>query len=257
MKKRRVVSLDISTGPYNSFVDKINQLANESVSSYVCVANVHMTIEAWQNPDFAAVVNNADIATPDGMPLAKSLKLLYGIDQQRVAGMDLLPDLIAEADKKGLSVFFYGSTDEVLEKINARINREYPAVKIAGVYSPPFRVLSEQEESEIVATINDSGANMVMVALGCPKQELWMAKHKGKIDAVMLGVGGAFPVYAGTQSRAPMWMQKYSLEWLYRLGQEPRRLFKRYFVTNSLFVLLLMRELAVLKIGHLLRKIKN
>jgi N-acetylglucosaminyldiphosphoundecaprenol N-acetyl-beta-D-mannosaminyltransferase len=241
--KIRTISLDLSTGSYRDFALEITRMARDNVSSYVCVANVHMCIEVWQNSDFATAVNGADIATPDGMPMVKSLKLLYGIDQERVAGMDLLPDLIAEAEKNDLSIFFYGSTDEVLRKISERIQREHPQVKVAGMLSPPFRVLSEKEEGEMVERINASGANMVMVALGCPKQELWMARHKGKINAVMLGVGGAFPVYAGVQTRAPEWMQKCSLEWLYRLWQEPRRLFKRYFVTNSLFVALLLKEI--------------
>lgn len=248
MKKRRVVSLDLSTGPYQVFVEQIVLLGEQRTTSYVCVANVHMCIEVWQNPDFDSVVNNADIATPDGMPLAKSLKLLYGIDQERVAGMDLLPDLITEAEKRGLSLFFYGSTDEVLEKITARIGREHPGAKIAGAYSPPFRPLSDDEEQAIVKRINDSGANLVMVALGCPKQEMWMARHKGKINAVMVGVGGAFPVYAGTQDRAPQWMQQCSLEWLYRLYQEPRRLFKRYVVTNSLFLFLMTWTLVKIRV---------
>jgi N-acetylglucosaminyldiphosphoundecaprenol N-acetyl-beta-D-mannosaminyltransferase len=256
MKKNRIISLDISSSPYIDFIENIAELASEKVSSYVCVSNVHMTIEAWHESEFARVVNGADIATPDGMPLVKSLKLLYGIDQERVAGMDLLPDMIAEAEKNDLSIYFYGSTDDVLQKITERINTEHHAVKIAGVCSPPFRQLSEQEEAEIVERINASGANMVMVALGCPKQELWMARHKGKINAVMLGVGGAFPVYAGVQKRAPQWMQKFSLEWLYRLCQEPRRLCKRYFVTNSLFLMLIARQIVAVKIGNIMRKAK-
>ncbi len=201
-----------------------------------------MTIEAWRSSEFKAIVDGADLVTLDGMPLVKSLNLLYGIKQERVAGMDLMPGLISKAAQKNLSIFFYGSTNEVLDKITSRINREYPDLKIAGVYSPPFRELSEREECEIVEHINASGANMVMVALGCPRQEFWMARQKGKISAVMLGLGGAFPVYAGLQKRAPLWMQKCSLEWFYRLCQEPRRLFKRYFVTNSLFILLIIRE---------------
>lgn len=242
MKTNRVVSIDLSIGSYQQFIDNIISFAEKRQSAYVCVANVHMCIEAWRSPEFAGLVNHADIVTPDGMPLVKSLKLLYGIYQQRVAGMDLMPDLIAEAEKHNLSIFFYGSTHEVLGNIAERLRRDQPRLKIAGFFSPPFRALTEEEEKETIEMINTSGAHMVMVALGCPKQETWMACHKGKINAVMLGVGGAFPVYAGTQSRAPLWMQKASLEWLYRLGQEPRRLFRRYFVTNTLFVLLLARE---------------
>jgi N-acetylglucosaminyldiphosphoundecaprenol N-acetyl-beta-D-mannosaminyltransferase len=243
LDKFKVVAVNLNTGPYAEFISTIARLSAGHISSYVCVTNVHMTIESWQHPEFAAVVNQADIATPDGMPLVKSLRLLYGIEQERVAGMDLMPDLIAEADTRGLSLFFYGSTDEVLAKITKRIGRLHPGVKIAGTCSPPFRPLSDDEEQAIVEDINSSGANIVLVALGCPKQEIWMARHRGKINAVMVGVGGAFPVYAGTQQRAPEWMQKFSLEWLYRLFQEPQRLFKRYLVTNSLFVALLSWQL--------------
>ena len=257
MQKYRIIGIDISSGPYNKFTGKIVELAKTKTSSFVCVANVHMVMEAWKSLDFATVVNNADIVTPDGMPLVKSLNLLYGLDQERVAGMNLMPDLIAEAMVQRLSLFFYGSTDDTLDKITRRINCEHPEVKIAGAYSPPFRILSEEEERVVVEKINNSGANIVMVALGCPKQELWMARHKGKINAVMIGLGGAFPVYAGIQSRAPEWMQFQSLEWLYRLSQEPRRLFKRYLVTNPLFLVLLVWEVVVAKIGNLLRKEKT
>lgn len=255
MRKRRVVSIDVSTAPYSGFVHTIAELGAAHISSYVCVANVHMTIEAWRSAAFADVVNGADIVTPDGMPLVKALKLLYGVEQDRVAGMDLLPALLASAAKRKLSVFFYGSTPEVLEKLRVRARREEPALEIAGSYSPPFRALSAEEESAVIERINDSGAHIVFVALGCPKQEQWMARHKGLIHAVMVGVGGAFPVYAGMQSRAPRWMQQYSLEWLFRLCQEPRRLFKRYVQTNSLFLLLLARDLVLTRLNDLRRRI--
>jgi len=243
MNKLHIISIDLNTSPYSAFVDRIMTLGRERISSYVCVANVHMVIEAHNNPDFAAVVNNADLATPDGMPLVKGLKLLYGINQERVAGMDLLPDLLCAADKEGQSIFIYGSTDDVLQSMTDRIAADHPMLKIAGAYSPPFRPLSDEEDADTVKRINASAANLVFVALGCPKQEIWMARNKGKINAVMLGVGGAFPVYAGLQSRAPLWVQKASLEWLYRLCQEPRRLFKRYLVTNTIFIALMMIEL--------------
>lgn len=217
MKRRRVVSLNLSTGTYCDFITRIIGLGVHRMSSYVCIANVHMTIEAFRNKDFEHIVNNADIVTPDGMPLAKGLKMLYGLEQERVSGMDLMPDLIKESEKEGLSIYFLGSTIDVLEKIRERIYREHPQLKIAGFYSPPFRQLTKEEEIETIQSINLSGANIVFVALGCPKQETWMAKHKEKINAVMIGLGGAFPVYSGLQRRAPVIMQNYSLEWLFRL----------------------------------------
>lgn len=257
MARKRVISLELDTGLYSEFIEKIARLAKARISSFVCVANVHMVIETWQNSKFAAAVNNADLVTPDGMPLVKCLKLFYGLNQERVAGMELMPDLIAECEMKGLSVFFYGTTDEVLDRISQRIKTEHPEVIIAGTFSPPFRASSEEEETIVIEKINNSGANIVMVALGCPKQEFWMARHKGKINSVMIGLGGAFPVYAGIQSRAPKWMQLCCLEWLYRLYQEPRRLFFRYLLTNVLFLTLLTREIVVIKISNFLHKEKH
>lgn len=206
-----------------------------------------MTIEAHWDEQFADLVNKADLLTPDGMPLAKAMKLLYGIQQDRVAGMDLLPDLLKEAEKQDLSVFFYGGTQEMLDRTKEFVATNYPLLEKHHYLSPPFRPLTEEEEQDVVTRINDSGVNLVFVALGCPKQEKWMAAMKGKINACMIGIGGALPVMIGMQKRAPQWMQKMSLEWLYRLAQEPRRLFKRYFITNSLFLFLILRQFLQLK----------
>lgn len=243
MKKKKVLSVLLSTGSFLDFLDRISRMGQSRQSSCVYVANVHMCIEAWLDQSFATVVNAADIATPDGMPLAKGLKLLYGIKQERVDGMRLFPELLTRAEFDNLSVYFYGSTPHTLKNIISRVKSEHYNLKIAGYQSPPFRPLTQTEESFVIQRINDSGANIVFVALGCPKQEKWMASMKGKIKAVMIGVGGAFPVYAGFQRRAPEWMQKTCLEWLFRLYQEPRRLLKRYFITNSLFLFLIVREL--------------
>ena len=240
--KKKLLSLFVTTGSYQQFVDRIYKLAARKKSSYVCVANVHMLIEAHKDAAFAKAVNNADIVTPDGMPLAKSFKLLYGIKQPRVAGMDLLPDLLTGAVENKLPVYFYGSTDNVLLKTIEFTKNNYPELNVAGIYSPPFRALTTGEEEEIVQKINNTGAKIVFVALGCPKQENWMASMKGRINACMIGIGGALPVVVGMQKRAPMWMQKLCLEWLFRLMQEPQRLFKRYAVTNMSFLYLLLKS---------------
>lgn len=244
MTHHQLIKLNLSTGSFQDFVNNIVALGQRRASSYVCVANVHMCVETYQDATFAQVVNQADIVTPDGVPLIKGLQLLYGIHQERVAGPDLMPALLAELEKQGLKVYFYGSTNDVLEKLKDFCWANYPKLLIAGMHSPPFRVLTEAETQIKIQDINDSGANIVLVALGCPKQERWMATMKGKINAVMVGVGGAFPMLVGVQKRAPLWMQRNSLEWFYRLAQEPRRLFKRYFITNSLFILLIIKEKA-------------
>ncbi|MBD1431750.1 WecB/TagA/CpsF family glycosyltransferase [Sphingobacterium sp. DN00404] len=243
----KVVSLYVSRGAYISFIQYIVENSLLRISSYVCVANVHMCIEAYDDPAFAQVVNGADLITPDGMPLAKAIKVLYGEDQDRVAGMDLLPDLLQEAEHKGLSCFVYGGSEKMLTKSKEYIETKYPVLR-CGFYSPPFRPLTAEEEQADVDRINAFGAHLVFVALGCPKQEKWMARMKGRIQACMIGIGGALPVMVGMQNRAPAWMQNASLEWLYRLMQEPKRLFKRYAYTNTKFLYLLFKQkLGILK----------
>lgn len=238
MRQTPLLSIAISRGKYAEFVSVITTMATHKTSAYVCVANVHMLVEAHQNKTFQAVVKNADIITPDGKPLVWALKLLYDTAQDRVAGMDILPDLLSNA---ATPVFFYGGTSQMLETTRLFIQRNYPNVQIAGMISPPFRPQTPEEELHTIQEINASGAGLVFVVLGCPKQEKWMAAMKNKINATMIGVGGALPVLIGLQRRAPEWMQHYGLEWLYRLGQEPRRLFKRYAVTNSIFLWLLLK----------------
>ncbi|GHA80227.1 WecB/TagA/CpsF family glycosyltransferase [Pontibacter akesuensis] len=248
--KRKLLNSLISAGSFDDFVNQVFWLAENKYSSYVCFANVHMLMEAKQDAAFSEVLNNADLAAPDGGPVSKLMKLLYGESQDRVPGMDLLPRLLQEAQARGKSVFFYGSTDDVLQAVAARANADLPDLRIAGTYSPPFRQLSEEEDQEIIRMINSSGADLVFVALGCPKQERWMAAHKGKVNACMLGVGQAYMTYAGLEKRLPQWARDLSLEWTYRLWQEPRRLWKRYLLTNSLFVFEVMKLLAKGKGRH-------
>ncbi len=249
LETKKVLSLNISAGSYDSFLDAASNLSKQQKSSYVCLVNVHSIIEAVNNPDFKNIINNADIAAPDGMPVAKSIKLLYGIEQKRVAGMDIFPDLLKKASDQGLSVFFYGSTDTVLKKIIERTKKELPALKISGSFSPPFRDLSENEKNETAGMINNAQSDIIFVSLGCPKQEIWMADMKNKLKkGVMVGVGAAFPVYAGTAKRAYKWMQDLSLEWLFRLFQEPKRLLWRYLYTNTYFLFLMFKEIIGVKI---------
>jgi len=250
MQKRKILNTRLSIGNYGEFIEEMISLAQNEKSSYVCVSNVHMLIEAYRDKEFSKIVNNADIATPDGMPLAKSMRFIYGLHQDRVAGMDIMPSIIKEAESKGMSIYLYGSTDDVLELIVAKLKREYPDLIVAGYYAPPFRPLSQKEKDEVIDKINASNPQFVLVALGCPKQEKWMAENKNKINSCMLGVGGAFSVFAGVQKRAPKWMQKGSLEWVYRFYQEPQRLWKRYLVTNSLFSVLMLK----FSIEHFIRR---
>jgi len=247
MRKKRVINSLINIGSYEKFIKSIIKLSEDVPSSYICVSNVHMIIEAYKDKLFSNIVNNANIATPDGMPIAKSIQLIYGINQDRVAGMDLMPDLMKECKKSHKKIFLYGSTDDILKKIIEKSKKEFPNLKIDG-FSPPFRELTGEEKSHIVQIINSQNPDFVFVALGCPKQERWMAEHKNKINSCMIGLGGAFEVYANVKHRAPLWMQKYSLEWLYRLLQDPKRLWKRYLITNTLFLILIFSQFITIRI---------
>lgn len=236
MVKENIFTFPISIGSYQKFIDEIFELTEQKTSSYVCFANVHMVVEAYNDSAFNSVVRNADIITPDGQPVAVFLQRLKKIDQVRVSGLDLFPDLLKEADLRKKAVYFYGATEEIVGKIVEKVKREFPELRISGWYSPPFRRLTKEEDAHIVQQINESKPDLVFVALGCPKQEQWMAKHKHLINGCMLGIGHAFKVYAGIAKRSPVWMQRLSLEWAYRLFQEPGRLWKRYFYTNTVFL---------------------
>ncbi|GHT87881.1 glycosyl transferase [Bacteroidia bacterium] len=242
MQKHPLISINLSIGPYPDFIREILDLTGQpQCSEYVCIANAHMLVETYRQADFKEVVENAVITTPDGVSLTWGLKWLHGIRQDRVAGMDLLPDLLEAASEQRKAVFFYGGTNDLLNKTKQHIRVYYPGIPQVGVYSPPFRPLTENEETEIVDLINKNNPHLVFVVLGCPKQEKWMASMRGRVKAVMIGVGAALPVLVGEQKRAPLWMQQSGLEWCYRLRQEPRRLFKRYFITNTAFILLLLQ----------------
>ncbi len=243
LPKAEVFGLGLSTGSFQAHVDAIIGLGRAHRSSYVCCVNVHMCMEAQRDRDFMDIVNGADLATVDGMPILKSLNKFHHLAQERVAGNDLMPAVMAAAEREGLSVFLHGGRQEVLDLIQARAAKDYPGLRIAGNWSPPFREATPQERDAEVERIAQSGAHIVLVSLGCPRQEKWMSSMKDRVPAVMLGVGGAFLLYAGVDSRAPLWMRNASLEWLYRLCLEPGRLWKRYFRTNSAFILLYAKRL--------------
>ncbi|MGD1841216.1 MAG: WecB/TagA/CpsF family glycosyltransferase [Thermonemataceae bacterium] len=243
MTTKKVISLAISLTSYQEALQQIVHWGKLNKAAYACFANVHMTIEAYRQKLFASQVNQANYVFADGKPLVIALRLLYGVTQERIAGMDFMEDIFRQAHTQQLKIFLYGSTDDVLDAICKRARQQYPQVQIVGRISPPFRKLSEQEQQKYIDQINDTGAHLVLVALGCPKQEKWMARYSPQIRAVLLGVGGAFPVFAQMQKRAPNWMQKWALEWLYRFWQEPRRLWKRYFITNTYFLWLFFRQL--------------
>ena len=257
MNKIEILGFSVSLGKYQDFVDEIILKAKNKTRSYICIAAVHQLMEAHADASFARISHQADIVTPDGLPITWALKWLYNIKQDRVAGMDLLPDLLKDAEKNKLPVYFYGSTQTMLDKTSEYLQQKFPHLQTAGFYSPPFRPLTIDEENEICAIINNSGAGLVFVVLGCPKQERWMAAMKSKINATLIGVGGALPVLVGLQKRAPLWMQKNGLEWFFRLSQEPGRLWKRYLVTNSQFIYYIIKEKFKLKSNERMKQKVN
>jgi N-acetylglucosaminyldiphosphoundecaprenol N-acetyl-beta-D-mannosaminyltransferase len=231
---------------FTSYIDATRQVLRWSQvgeSRYVCAANVHVLMEARDSLEYNQVINSADLVTPDGMPLVWMLRLKGHPDQQRVYGPTLMLHVLEAAARENVTVGFYGSSPEVLHSLLERMQKRFPSLQVVYSFSPPFQEMSQEEDEEIVKSINASSARILFVGLGCPKQEKWMADHRGKINAVMLGVGAAFDFHAGLKSQAPAWMQKIGLEWFYRLVTEPRRLWRRYLYHNPRFVFLAVLDL--------------
>lgn len=203
---------------------------------YICVSNVHTTVTAYEEPEYCAVQNGGIMAIPDGGPLSTVGRKRGHKNMQRTTGPSLMGEIFKITAEKGYRHFFYGSKQETLDLLEEKLNENYPGIQIAGMYSPPFRPLTDEEDAVAIKMINDAKPDFVWVGLGAPKQENWMAVHQGKIDGLMLGVGAGFDYYAGNIERAPEWMQKSNLEWVYRLIQDPRRLFNRYWHTNTQFI---------------------
>ncbi len=216
--------------------------ARARASRYVTICNVHVVVSASRDADYREIINGSDMATPDGAPVAWMLRRQGFAGQPRISGPDLMWALCERAAAENLPVYCYGSSEATLALLERRMRQAFPELRIT-MESPPFRALTPEEDAAAVERIDASGAGIVFVGLGCPKQERWMAEHRGRVNAVMIGVGAAFDFHAGTVRRAPAWMRDNGLEWLHRLLSEPRRLWKRYLVTNTLFILGAARQL--------------
>ncbi|WP_417536714.1 WecB/TagA/CpsF family glycosyltransferase [Methylophaga sp.] len=242
-QKVAVLKASIDAVTWEEAVGKIQAWVEEKSSRYVCICNAHSVVTAAQDPGFYKVIEEADMATPDGAPVAWLMRKLGALRQERINGPDLMQRYCFEASARGESIYLYGGSEATLDTLKNELTRRFPGLKIAGAYSPPYRELTPEEQEAAIDSINASEAGTVWVSLGCPKQEAWMAAHRGRVNAVMIGVGAAFDYHAGTIRRAPLWMQHNGLEWLFRLLTEPRRLWKRYLVTNSLFIWHAIRQL--------------
>ena len=244
--RKKLLDIPVTCLPFEEQIMLILRWAKVRASKVVCLANVHMLIEAYNNPDFARVLHNADLVTPDGKPLVMMLRKMGVRNQNQVAGLDVFLNLCDLAEQTGTKVYFLGSTDDILQKIKGKLNQEYPILQIAGMKAPPnvsIEDIVRDQDADLIEEINQSGAGIVFVCLGCPKQEVWMSQHQGSIQGVMVGVGAVFSMYAGINRRAPYWIQNVGLEWLYRLLQEPRRLWRRYGSTIPPFLYLAIKQL--------------
>ncbi len=235
-----ILGVDIAVTNMQSVCYYLTKNLERLRGEYVCVSNVHTTVMAYNDASYREVQNNAVIAVPDGKPLSLISRVRGYKSAQRVAGPDLMPEILKISETEGYTHYFYGSTERTLKNLEKNLRRRYPKLKIVGMYSPPFRQLTKEEDMQMVERINATKPDFVWVGLGAPKQERWMYEHKGRVKGVMLGVGAAFDFHAGTSKRAPKWMQEFYLEWLYRLIQDPKRLLKRYMFSNAQFIWLIL-----------------
>jgi N-acetylglucosaminyldiphosphoundecaprenol N-acetyl-beta-D-mannosaminyltransferase len=248
LKIVKVIGLPITVTTYDDVIAWVKAIARKADRTYaVEAANTHVAALARHDDSFGQAMAQFDLITPDGMPLVWSMnRQLEEKDKlkDRVYGPTLMLKTIdATQGQPELKHFLFGGKHSTLNTLRARFSKDYPNTNIVGSYSPPFGEWPEDEFERICKKIRDSGANLVWVGLGCPKQEHWIARHKNKLPpAVYFGIGAAFAFHAGEVKQAPAWIQKFGIEWAYRLCKEPRRLFKRYFTYNSLFIWYALRD---------------
>ena len=247
MERCTILNTNINVTNMEEVLSIFDNSLEEMRGDYICVANVHTTVMAFRDESYRKIQNESYMTLPDGKPLSMVSKRRGYENAGRVPGPDLMPKIFELSESKKYRHFFYGSTENTLQRLREKIEKKYPYLDIAGMYSPPFRKLSEEEDREIIKMINDAKPDFVWVALGAPKQEIWMAEHKSRINAVMIGVGAAFDFEAGTVKRAPKWMQELCLEWLHRIMQDPKRLIPRYVNTNLSFMWNVYKEEKELK----------
>src|SRR5665213_225133 len=241
--KHEMFGVAVSATCYDEVVAKTLAASYRAKRALLTFAAVHCVMCGVQDAAHRTRLNAFDVVAPDGQPVRWSLNFLHRAGlSDRVYGPELTRRVCKAAAEQSVGIYLYGATPQVLEKLRENLLTMFPALKIAGVESPPFRALTADEDAAAVKRINDSGAGIVLIGLGAPKQERFAYEHRDSIKAVQLCVGAAFDFHAGVKKTAPAWMQKRGLEWLYRLTQEPGRLWKRYLTTNTQFVLLFARD---------------
>jgi N-acetylglucosaminyldiphosphoundecaprenol N-acetyl-beta-D-mannosaminyltransferase len=243
-EKRPVFGVGVTVTDYARATAAVLAAAEERRSFGLTALATHGLMIAAEDPEFARVIAALDVVTPDGQPVRWALNRFHdaGLDD-RVYGPDLTWKVCEHAARRGIGIYLFGSRPETCEAFAANLRTAFPDIAISGVQPDRFRDATAEEDAEDIARMNDSGAGIVLVGRGCPRQERWVAAHLGSVHAAMLAVGAAFDYHAGTLAKPPAWMQRYSLEWLFRLTQDPKRLWRRYLTYNSKFALAALREL--------------
>lgn len=237
--------LGVKIGGTNLFLtcDVIKKWVMDKVKTYICIAPVATIMDCQKDPKYREIINGSGITTPDGMPVVWLGKMKGMKKIARTYGPDLMLELCKNGQQEGLTHYFYGGLEEVNQKLIHRLKSQFENIKIGGSFAPSFRNIGELEDDQVIKKINNANADVLWVGLGSPKQDYWMYNHREKLNVpVMIGVGAAFDFLSGSKKQAPRWMQVSGLEWLFRLCQEPRRLWKRYLVGNTIFVYLILKE---------------
>lgn len=243
MEKFALFGINYSATDYTQSSKLIIEKASSNSSFGVTALAVHGLIETYRSSSLRVLVNKIDLIVPDGQPIRWALNSFFKAGlRDRVYGPTLTLKVLESANNLNLKIYLFGSTEVTCQKFSTFILKNYPNVQLVGIHVDRFREATEAEDVEDIKKINTSGAHIVMVGRGCPRQEIWVSNHLGKVNAVMMAVGAAFDFHAGTVKQAPKWMQDHGLEWFFRLIQEPRRLWKRYLLTNSIFIFLFIKH---------------
>jgi N-acetylglucosaminyldiphosphoundecaprenol N-acetyl-beta-D-mannosaminyltransferase len=238
-----VLGVGVSAINLDLAIDVIARWIELGERQYVCVTGVHGVMESRRDEELRRIHSAAGLVTPDGMPLVWLLRLAGHRHVDRVYGPDLMHAVVAWGVKRGIRHFLYGARPETLNRLKHNLLLSFPDARLVGVHSPPYRPIGALEDDEVCSMIDDSGADIVWIGLSTPKQEIWMAQHRDRLRCpVLIGVGAAFDIHAGTVKQAPRLIQRGGLEWLFRLVQEPRRLGWRYLRNNPTFILLILKQ---------------
>jgi len=241
-RKIEINTLLINYLSLDSIATLIMKWSREDKAKFVCLSNVHMCMEAKDHQEFRKLVNSANLVLPDGRPIVWALRLFGFHEAKQIRGADLMVYLCKKAEKAGIPVGFFGGSSECLLYLKSHIKKHFPSLRISIAESPPTSAIKTWERFNYSERINTSGAKIIFIGLGCPKQEEWMYQNRNKIKGVMVGVGAAFDFIGGRKRQAPKWIQKAGFEWFFRLSTEPVRLWNRYLKHNPRFILYLFYQ---------------